>query len=322
MEDNPSTEHNATPTPEGGKTLNEMGISGKIKYVLNNITIEPLVTLYIAPSVLTYIPTSNLKLLKACRVNLNLTEEVCQEVMTKSQLTNGSAFVYAEEEKMTQQLVADMDAWVSIVKNSLPIILLMFIGSWSDRNKRRKPCLLLPFVGDLLSTLGFLLCVYYFLQLPLEVTGFFDAIFPAFSGGITLMLMAIFSYIADITTTEDRTFRIGVITFIQTFFNFVVQFITGYMYQGIGFYGVYSVVAILYFAGILYCTFYVKESRKPKPLPKNYVKDFFDPTHVVETCNVIYKKREGRQRFKIILVLLLTITMCAPVVGKYELYYF
>ena len=131
------------------------------------------------------------------------------------------------------------------------------------------------------------------------------------------MLMAIFSYIADITTTEDRTFRIGIITLILTLFNSVVQLLTGYLYQGIGFYGVYSIVAVLYFAGIIYCVFVVKESRKPKPLPKNYVKDFFDPTHVVETCSVAFKKREGRQRFKIILVLLLTVTMCAPAVGKW-----
>lgn len=69
--------------------------------------------------------------------------------------------------------------------------------------------MLIPVFGELLSSAGLILNVYYS-EWPMEVAGVTEAFFEGITGGWATMLMASFSYIADITTEENRTFRIGI----------------------------------------------------------------------------------------------------------------
>lgn len=65
-------------------------------------------------------------------------------------------------------------------------------------------------MGEFLATVGLMICVYL-KDTPMEAAGLTEAIFPALSGGWFVMLMGVFSYIADITTEEERTLRIGIL---------------------------------------------------------------------------------------------------------------
>ena len=114
------------------------------------------------------------------------------------------------EEETIQKMVAHMVAWKTVIQSLFPCLLILFWGSWSDRHHRRKPCILIPIMGEFLGTVGLMLCVY-FKQTPMEVAGLTEAIFPSLSGGWFVMLMGVFSYIADITTEEERTLRIGIL---------------------------------------------------------------------------------------------------------------
>jgi PCFT/HCP family folate transporter-like MFS transporter 1/3 len=86
----------------------------------------------ILPSCLLGLATQNLNLEKACRVNLNYGDEIC-DLITKRQAQN-----YTAEEKAVQQLVAGMQGWKTILQSFLPCLLILFWGSWSDRHQRRK----------------------------------------------------------------------------------------------------------------------------------------------------------------------------------------
>lgn len=107
-------------------------------------------------------------------------------------------------------MVARMAAWKTVIQSLFPCLLILFWGSWSDRHRRRKPCILIPVVGEFLGVVGLMLCVY-FEQAPMEAAALTEAIFPSLSGGWFTMLMGVFSYIADITTEEERTLRIGIL---------------------------------------------------------------------------------------------------------------
>lgn len=173
----------------------------------SNITVEPLVACYILPSILASLAVQNLNLEKACRVNLNLGDEFCTDLM--AQKTENKT----TEEIQVQSLVANMVAWRLPLQTSLPAIMIMFIGAWSDKTKKRKPCMIFPIFGELLTALGLILCTYYFLEWPLEVAGVIEALPPALLGGHPTMFLGVFSFLADNTSIKERTFRMGKFSF-------------------------------------------------------------------------------------------------------------
>lgn len=54
----------------------EMGFGSKVKHVVQNITVEPMLALFQVSSVLSGLTTQNLNLQKACRVNLRMDNNV------------------------------------------------------------------------------------------------------------------------------------------------------------------------------------------------------------------------------------------------------
>lgn len=75
-----------------------------------------------------------------------------------------------------------MAGWKTVLQSALPCLLILFLGAWSDRVGRRKPCMLLPIVGELLTSISLIICTYFFDELPMEVAGVAEALFPGLTG--------------------------------------------------------------------------------------------------------------------------------------------
>jgi MFS transporter, PCFT/HCP family, solute carrier family 46, member 3 len=120
------------PENRKNKSWKTMNLKEKIKHVKNNITVEPVVICYIMPSVLICLATQNLNIEKACRVNLNFGEVICDALSARDTAN------YTEEEKKVQALVAGMQGWKTVLQSLLPCCLILFWGSYSDRHGRRK----------------------------------------------------------------------------------------------------------------------------------------------------------------------------------------
>lgn len=196
--DTSATKCEKSPPPdESHETWQAMNIVSKAKFMLKHCTVEPMLGCYIVSSVLASLATQNLNLQKACRVNLRLDNGTCSALESRNTVN------YAKEEVMVQELVADMIIWKTIVQSSIPSVLIIFIGSWSDRNHKRKPCMLMPIIGEFLTSIGLLVCTYYFHELPMEVAGLVESIPPAMTGGWMTMFMAVFSYVGDVTTVSS-----------------------------------------------------------------------------------------------------------------------
>lgn len=69
---------------------NRKTIGERMQCVWRNITVEPLLAFYIIPSVLTNLATQNLNLEKACRVNLNYDDVVC-DALSRRETANYTA---------------------------------------------------------------------------------------------------------------------------------------------------------------------------------------------------------------------------------------
>ncbi|KAH8419959.1 hypothetical protein KR009_004327 [Drosophila setifemur] len=289
----------------------------KIRLVANNITVEPILAAYIMPSVLSNLATQNLNLEKACRVNMAYGDEVC-DALTRRQTAN-----YTLEEETVQQMVARMAAWKTVIQSLFPCLLILFWGSWSDRHRRRKPCILIPVVGEFLGVVGLMLCVY-FEKAPMEAAALTEAIFPSLSGGWFTMLMGVFSYIADITTEEERTLRIGILNVCFSVGVPIGMAFSGVLLKQIGFYGVFSISAAFYVIAFVYGFFFLEEPvARPEKSPeqRSLLADFFDKEHVVQTFRVAFKKGENDRRKRVILLMIVVMVIIGPLHGEMAVSY-
>lgn len=261
---------------EKAPEVKKLTISERIKLIKDNITVEPIMACYIMPSVLASLATQNLNLEKACRVNLNFSSEVC-DALNRRETEN-----YTEYEEAVQTLTASIQAWKNVVQTAIPVLLILFVGAWSDKTGKRKACILMPIVGEFLTCIGFIINTYYFYELPVEVTALTEAIFPAITGGWFTMFIGVFSYIGDITTTENRTFRVGVLNLCMSLGFPIGSALSGVLLNLIGYYGIFSLSATLYLFSLAYGCLYLKDSRKlcNKEKVNNFCsivsKDFFN----------------------------------------------
>lgn len=109
-----------TEKDEKQKLWKEMNFKEKCRHIRNNITIEPMLACYIMPSVLAGLATQNLNLEKACRVNMNYSDVIC-DALTARNTAN-----YTEEEKQVQTLVAGMQGWKTVLQSLMPCLLILF----------------------------------------------------------------------------------------------------------------------------------------------------------------------------------------------------
>lgn len=74
----------------------QLTILEKFKHIRDNITVEPMLACYIIPSVLAGLATQNLNLEKACRVNLDYGDTICDALMRR-ETANYTVFVINPE---------------------------------------------------------------------------------------------------------------------------------------------------------------------------------------------------------------------------------
>jgi PCFT/HCP family folate transporter-like MFS transporter 1/3 len=322
MSDEKKTVTQAQDAGTGKTPFKNMTNREKWKYFTTNITVEPMLACYIVPCVLAMLATQNLNLEKACRVNLKYDETVCA-ALTARQTAN-----YTEQETQVQQLVAGMTIWKTAVQSALPCLLMLFLGSWSDRHGTRKPCMLLPITGEFLTCIGLILCTYFFFELPMEVAGLVEALFPALTGGWFTMFMAIFSYIADVTTIEMRTLRIGIVNLFVSLGVPVGMALSGVLYAQIGFYGIFSISATMYVMSFCYGFFRVKEAPRQKTEEEKkrqeafkhqrcgFVRDFFDIRHISDTFRVAFKEGKNNRKRRVIMLMIACMVIIGPLHGE------
>lgn len=89
----------------------KLGKIARLKYMVRNVTVEPLLGFFIVASVLGSLTTQNLNLQKSCRVNLNMSNFTC----TALEQRNKDNYTLDEEARV-QALVTDMAMWQSIIQ--------------------------------------------------------------------------------------------------------------------------------------------------------------------------------------------------------------
>lgn len=316
----PKTLNNATDeNPE--KTVKwKLTIRERLKLIKENITVEPILICYVMPSVVASLATQNLNLEKACRVNLNYNSTVC-DALTMRETKN-----YGYEEEQVQKLIAEMGAYKNIIQTIIPCFLILFVGAWSDKTGRRTACIMVPIVGEFLTAVGFIVNTYYF-DLPVEVSILTEAIFPAITGGWFTNFIGIFSYIGDVTTAEERTYRVGIVNLCSNLGYPVGSALSGVLLSWLGYYGVFTISATMYLFSMIYGFCCLKDPKR-KVLEKTddncfigFLKEFFDLNLVKETFQCAFKDGPGNRRLRVCLLLIVVCVVFGPLQGEYMIMY-
>jgi len=201
-----------------------------------------------------------------------------------------------ELEKEVQDIAAKIDMG-NVLFLSLPsILMVLLLGPWTDTGGRR-PALLAPPIGSAIEAILILIIMY--LDWPVYILFVGEAI-NGFSGFATIMTMAAFSYVSDITTEQKLAIHIAVVQFIVFIGGVVSQVTSGAWLKNLGFIPPYWFIFACHVASLLWAAFMVPESKRESQ--KKKMRFFsFDSFRAIWS---VYKKPRNGGRKNLIMLLI------------------
>lgn len=277
-----------------------MNFKEKCSHIKELITVEPLIVCYIIATMLRVPLLNELRIEKACKSNCGYNDTVCDSY-------KHDYFKYHSEFENVNKVIESTNYWQIPLQIILIVTIVLFSGSFSDKHKLRKLFMLLPIIGELFAVIGGIFSIIFMREWPLEVLIITEAIVPSLLGGQPMIMMAIYSYIADISTIKMRTLRIGSIQIITNFFILVVRSFNNSLFKVIGFIPILIITGLIYLIGLLYGIYRVKDVRSDdKIVQKSLLKDVINFKLIIDAIMILFKKKNGNKRIFMWLILLLT----------------
>ncbi|XP_063839382.1 proton-coupled folate transporter-like [Ostrinia nubilalis] len=291
-------------------------------YAFRKVTVEPTVLLFIMGYMIASLATTNLSLQKACRVNLNFSDEICT-AMNDQTLDSQNEF-----EREAQRLLARALSWRTYITATIPCVIGLFVGPWQDKTGRRKIFLVIALMGQVLGCINSMINVYFFYQLNLEVLIFTEALLDALSGGSCVVIITVFSFISTITTEKNRTFRMGLVNFSLTVGLPVGIASSGIMLRSLGFYGPFGFSLGIHLINAMYNAFVLKDPKRTEEQKKHdgqgvryFFRTFFDLSNIKETIKVVFKNGPKRRRLRMCVLMVIVTFLFGPMFGEMSVMY-
>ena len=127
-----------------------------IKEFMQGITIEPAWLLFMLAHGFYSIVAQNLYIDKVCRVNLNFTTEICDNIQQ-----------YEDQQIEVQKYTAALQSYNSILQAVPGVVYSLFAGPWSDANGRKMLMVCATF-GYVFNNAVFMINSYFFYELKAE----------------------------------------------------------------------------------------------------------------------------------------------------------
>ncbi|CAL4059676.1 unnamed protein product [Meganyctiphanes norvegica] len=217
------------------------------KRYASKVKMEPVLFLQNFASSIIWVASQDLLLEKACKVNLDLQPERCNELSQ-----------HDADEKRVQDLVSEFLMYRSIFERSISVIFTLILGSLSDRIGRQLP-LLIALTGLLGEATLFLvnsLCSSW----PME-TNLLSSASYACSGGYVVLLMLAFALIADESTGRERTIRFGILDACYNLGSPCGSLAVGPILDWGGYTAAFSTAIIIYLANMIYVLLRIKNKK-------------------------------------------------------------
>jgi len=306
-------EESEIPTVVFEKETKFSTIKRKCRAFFRNITLEPVMLFYGVIRSIDSIANSQLLLDKTCINDFDFGEEVCNDLVN-----------WKENNTVVQNEVAQYQVYESIVDHLFPIICSFFLGSWSD-SFGRKWLLYLYFLICIIQN-GGLMLNSYFMEWPKEYLLFSVNLPVALSGGHITFSMGIAAFITEISTPEQRTFRLATIHFVQSLGGPIGTMIGAYLWEVGGYLCVFGASMIGKFITLIFLVIRLemfkwnpgKVEETDRPAKK---RNALSLNHIKDSVMTYFKKRKYGKRFYLITYTLVMLTIYLPFFGEHTMSY-
>ncbi|XP_047106024.1 solute carrier family 46 member 3-like [Schistocerca piceifrons] len=224
-------------------------VVGVVKWASRYVTVEPLMFLFYVATTISTVVTQNLMIYKACWPDAQ-PEEMGQQ---------------CPDEQAAQAHVSGIATWKPFLQFLLPAVAVAFAGPWSDRRGRRRPLLLIPMVGQVLADVTLGASVLLWRQWTPTLVAIAETLPTAVAGGRGVLAVGVTSYLADVTSTEERTARMGVLMACVFVGTPVGSSLAGVSNRALGFLGSFALCAAVNLLALVYAAVRLREPRALQP---------------------------------------------------------
>ena len=176
----------------------ELSRKAKLISILQSITVEPVLFLYMYVTFTGFVTAQALVYDKACYTNYNTT--VCDNLKNKT---------FKEQEDSVQKMTSHWLMYMNLAMGIPSLFIVgLILGPWGDKVGRKIP-VICPLIGQILTGISYTLNAYYFHAsiVYMLIGNVLNGLF----GGYIAALMANYSYIAHVSSLETKTVRIGIL---------------------------------------------------------------------------------------------------------------
>jgi PCFT/HCP family folate transporter-like MFS transporter 1/3 len=212
----------------------------------------------------------------------------------------------------TQSVQSETSRWhmyLKVTSSVLNVFTTLIYGAYSDAAGRR--IIMLLACGSLATKFILNSFIIYF-GLPVYCL-LIGQVCEGLGGGFSTMMMAVFAYIADITTPEQRGMRIAIAEMCLTMALAISQVALGYFIRAAGFFYPYLSLTIVLLLDMVYLSLFV-----PETVVKRRDRKFSLTASVKETYTTYAEKDNGRN-IKVILMTLAILFFSFPMSSKFAL---
>lgn len=219
---------------------------GSFKFNLRDITVEPVLFLYMFAVSIVFPTLQALAYDKVCYQKYN--NSFCEQLR--------NATFQHEHPEETDYVQSETSHWILFGNIALTVpacfTVVLFLGSFGDKVGRKFP-IILPLIGAIMQAVSCLLnSVYPSAPLGLLLMG---PILSGCCGGIIACLMAVFSYISHLASAESKTMRIGIVESMIFLAGTLGVFVSGMMLDRTSFTFVFSFSLCLLCLALVYTVF-------------------------------------------------------------------
>ncbi|KAJ2948403.1 hypothetical protein O0L34_g7641 [Tuta absoluta] len=271
------------------------------------ITMEVPMFLSILSISLSSVAVSNVIMYRTCVHALHHEEHDCSAFLAPDR-SNVSWTVETE----VQRYMTFVTTVKSVIESIVPAILSFFLGTWSDTHGR-KPLVVWSLFGMSLSQM---MIVVYSLLGSYGPWWFILTSIPAsLTGGFTVLFTGAMCYMADISTTADRSLRMTIIQAVVSLGSVIGAVASSYLLKLVGNVYLLLIAAALNVISYGYTNVYLKESLTGAI--QGGILSVMDFLLVKEMFRECFKRRPNKGRAQI---LLLTFANCLSVFIMYGMF--
>ncbi|XP_078262000.1 lysosomal proton-coupled steroid conjugate and bile acid symporter SLC46A3 [Rhinoraja longicauda] len=268
------------------------------------ITVEPVMFLYMMSTFLVGFALQQLVLVKICEERYNK-EDVCSDLPH-----------HPQESLVIQSKASYVQLLYSVALTCLSIPTSILLGAWSDQGGR-KLGMILPCIGALIG--GAILIMMVQIQEMSVYWCIFAVFFIGIFGNYAAVSLSVFSYVADVTTAENRSKCLAIVQAMIFIGGTVGFLLSGWLLQNYTFTHVFGVYCGCQLLSICYILLWLQESKRPTecthlseetPLAgTDGIRKRALLLYASRTWETFSKAREGKDRSKLYLIFLCVFLM-------------